>query len=198
MEHTEARNSHAAERYLLKEMDDAERDRFEDHFFSCVECAADVKAGSRFMTAGRAVVREGAEVVRLPRRSNWKWTLQAAAVAAAVYAGYLIPRAPSPALISLRSEYVSLDETRSAGAPITIASGQLIILSLDAKTNHPQYEAEIHDRAGKLVVKAEMYVDEGNAYLLPGSLPAGSYSLVIFGVKDGNRVEVARRQLTVQ
>jgi hypothetical protein len=53
MTHTEALNALASERYLLDEMTEAERNAFEDHYFSCLDCAEDVR------TAG--VMREGVE-----------------------------------------------------------------------------------------------------------------------------------------
>lgn len=66
MEHQEAVETLASERYLLGEMSDAERDAFEEHFFACVECAGDVKAGAR-MKQG---VRQGlasAQIVPITR-----------------------------------------------------------------------------------------------------------------------------------
>jgi hypothetical protein len=69
MEHQEAVATHASERYLLNEMSDAERDAFEDHYFSCVECADDVKAGAR-MEQG---VREGlASAQVIPIKRSWR------------------------------------------------------------------------------------------------------------------------------
>jgi anti-sigma factor RsiW len=53
MTHTEAVNMLATERYLLEEMTESERNAFEEHYFSCLECAEDVR------TAG--VIREGVE-----------------------------------------------------------------------------------------------------------------------------------------
>ena len=52
---------HASERYLLDEMSQDERDQFEEHYFSCVECADEVRAvfafadnAKDFATAGWA------------------------------------------------------------------------------------------------------------------------------------------------
>ena len=45
MDHLQAVNTLAAERYLLDEMTDAERDEFEGHFFSCRDCADDLRVG---------------------------------------------------------------------------------------------------------------------------------------------------------
>jgi hypothetical protein len=53
MTHTEALNTLASERYLLDEMTESERNAFEDHYFSCLDCAEDIR------TAG--VMREGVE-----------------------------------------------------------------------------------------------------------------------------------------
>jgi hypothetical protein len=43
MTHTEAHDTMASERYLLDEMTQSERDAFEDHYFSCLDCAEDVR-----------------------------------------------------------------------------------------------------------------------------------------------------------
>ena len=44
MEHVEAVDTLAIERYLLEEMTQQERESFEEHFFSCAECAEDARA----------------------------------------------------------------------------------------------------------------------------------------------------------
>ncbi|MCM3879190.1 MAG: zf-HC2 domain-containing protein, partial [Vicinamibacterales bacterium] len=49
----------ASERYLLGEMSEIERYAFEEHFFSCSECAEDVRAGS--------LLREGTKAGLLPQ-----------------------------------------------------------------------------------------------------------------------------------
>jgi hypothetical protein len=51
MTHEQAIGALAAERYLLEEMTETERDDFEAHYFSCAACADDVRLG--------AVLREG-------------------------------------------------------------------------------------------------------------------------------------------
>jgi anti-sigma factor RsiW len=51
MNHQQAVQTLASERYLLDEMAELERHAFEEHFFGCAECAADLRAG--------AVMREG-------------------------------------------------------------------------------------------------------------------------------------------
>ena len=45
MTHEKAVQTGASERYLLEEMSELERHAFENHYFSCVECAEDVRTG---------------------------------------------------------------------------------------------------------------------------------------------------------
>jgi len=52
---------HAAERYLLGEMSDADRERYEEHIFSCSECAEDVRSTAAFLDDVRTYVTPGAE-----------------------------------------------------------------------------------------------------------------------------------------
>ena len=65
MDHLQAVNTLATERYLLDEMTEAERHAFEAHIFSCRECAADVREGALM----RDGVREGL-LERSTRRSE--------------------------------------------------------------------------------------------------------------------------------
>ena len=46
------------ERYILNEMSEGERDRFEEHYFDCRICAADVTDGARFFDSGRVMAGE--------------------------------------------------------------------------------------------------------------------------------------------
>ena len=48
MDHQQAIATHAAERYLLNELGDADRDAFEEHYFAC----ADLRGGRRGQAPG--------------------------------------------------------------------------------------------------------------------------------------------------
>jgi hypothetical protein len=60
MNHTEAVEHQAAERYLLGELSETESEEFERHFFECQECTSDVEAGALFVDNARAVFQERA------------------------------------------------------------------------------------------------------------------------------------------
>jgi hypothetical protein len=53
MNHSEAVETMAVEKYLLDEMGPDARDAFEEHLFDCPECAMDVRAGDAFVTEAK-------------------------------------------------------------------------------------------------------------------------------------------------
>src|SRR5271156_6285423 len=76
MNHQDALQEMAVERYLLGELSGASLDSFEEHLFECSECAMDVKAGATFIDAARTELgtqrRPAAtEVKHAPRWTSW-------------------------------------------------------------------------------------------------------------------------------
>ncbi len=69
MNHREAVERHAADRYLLDDLTAEERSEFEEHFFECPECAAEVEAGVAFVANARAVLAK-AGYASEPRRGR--------------------------------------------------------------------------------------------------------------------------------
>lgn len=65
MDHTEAVGTGAVERYLLGQLSTSESDEFEQHFFDCVECLQDLRAGAMFEDNAKALLVEE----RLARQS---------------------------------------------------------------------------------------------------------------------------------
>jgi hypothetical protein len=60
MQHIEADQTMAVERYLLGDMTAEEVEQFEEHLFTCPECAESVKNGAVFVDNTRAVLGESA------------------------------------------------------------------------------------------------------------------------------------------
>jgi hypothetical protein len=69
MQHDHALRTHAAERYLLGEMPADERALYEEHFFSCAECEAELAAAAVFVDNARAVLREATQGARADIRN---------------------------------------------------------------------------------------------------------------------------------
>src|SRR5947209_2274446 len=81
MSHDEAIDTHAAERYLLGELAGEPRDAFEEHFFDCHLCAADVQDGAALVAGIRTAARDASPFLarRAARRRNMTTPLAAAA-----------------------------------------------------------------------------------------------------------------------
>lgn len=62
MTHQQAITTLASERYLLDEMSEVERSGFEEHYFTCTECAEDVRTG--------AIMQEGTKAGLLTQRGT--------------------------------------------------------------------------------------------------------------------------------
>lgn len=92
MDHLQAVDSLATERYLLGEMTEPERDAFEEHYFDCGACAEDVRIGSLMSDAARAgLLNESRVATFAPRpRASQRWRHSVAlpwAVAATLVVG---------------------------------------------------------------------------------------------------------------
>ncbi len=57
MDHDAVVRQKMTERYLLNELDPQVRDEFEEHYFDCPNCAADVHAGALFVEQSKVVLR---------------------------------------------------------------------------------------------------------------------------------------------
>ena len=140
MTHEEAVSTLAPERYLLEEMSGSERETFEEHYFSCVECADDVRTGGVMRDGVRAgLMKDGArgKVIRV----RWyqspaiPW---AAAAALAVVAGY---QALAPAPVRSLSQPVALapvtlrPASRGQEPKVPVARGSAVVtLALDVSS----------------------------------------------------------------
>jgi hypothetical protein len=212
MEHTDATLSHAVERYLLGEMTEAEQGIFEEHFFDCPVCAADVTDGTRMMIAGRAVVEEKraeedraaaataqpSNVVPMPIPSRW---LPAAAAASLIFGligggtGYQIANRQHhepTALVRVARLDTGLSRAGTPPEIPIVRPGEVLRFDVEPDDAATQYEAVIRC-GGKSQsthgISREMAADAVSLRL--GELPAGRCELVIEGVReDGKRFEI--------
>src|SRR5919112_1944127 len=75
MKHEDAVETMAAERYILGELPEGERDIFEAHFFECTDCASDIRVLSQLKEGTRAALI--AEMPVREARMSWRdrWTM---------------------------------------------------------------------------------------------------------------------------
>lgn len=96
MDHRQAIETLASERYLLDEMTEAERERFEEHYFACSECADDVRAGALMRDSiASGWARQAAPKPATVRWAHWPVLPWALAATLAIAAGYFRLHGPA-------------------------------------------------------------------------------------------------------
>src|SRR5271170_5528371 len=87
MDHKTAERTMAVEKYLLDEFTAEQKDDFEEHFFSCKECALELKLGAAFMAHAKESLKAVPAVapVRAPKRERFKWFSPAFALPAMAF-----------------------------------------------------------------------------------------------------------------
>jgi hypothetical protein len=70
MDHNEAVQQMATEKYLLDELSPELRDAFEEHFFDCPECAMDLRAAAAFVDEARVQLPELSGPLSVPSASS--------------------------------------------------------------------------------------------------------------------------------
>jgi hypothetical protein len=204
MEHNRAVEIQAVERYLLGEMPPDERNDFEEHYFTCAECAQDVRAAARFRANARELLRNP-EQFSPPveeRRRGFSWwsfpSLVPSTVAVLLFgvvvyqSGFEIPslkRQAGPQAIAEGAVAVTLrDTTRGAeGAKVTQiprASGLISLqFYLISDEKQPSYKCTIMDASGKVMAAPAVEAPKGDEpaiiQLHREYFPPGPYSIVV-------------------
>jgi hypothetical protein len=219
-----AADAYTVERYLLGELEPAERDAFEAHYFACPECAKDLKVTAAFISAARLELRDGgsAKVAARPAREPWLARLWRPAFLSPVAALLLLTLAYQNLLVypGMRDAVarlgrpevlasISLIGSNSRGG--ALASGTLrdddsLLLSFDvpATGGFSGYSAELLDPHGatmlKLPITAAQAKDTVSLRVPANHWQSGNYALVVRGIAaaTGAGDVVARYAFTVQ
>jgi hypothetical protein len=224
MNHFEAVELRAAERYLLGELTGEQRDQFEEHFFGCLECAGEVRSGAVLVDNARHIlIHEPAPrpVVPVAAHGNRGWFgwLQPAwgfAAAAVLLAGILSYQdlVTIPALKHtvgqpqmLASFSLVTAGSRGAGA-ITVPAPKDrpfgLYLDIPAKESFAYYTVEVQTESGsrpiRVQVSAEQAKDTVQIFVPAGVLQPGNATLLVEGHSSdaGPVSEVARYPFEIQ
>jgi hypothetical protein len=151
MQHEQAVKSRAAERYLLDEMSELERYRFEAHYFECPECAEEIRLGMALKEAVAEAPAGGQMLQKKP--SPWPRSIRlvslAAAAALVLAVGYqslfVIPELQSMARPQALAPIVLRPVSRGADTEIKVAPGAPFVsmsldVNLDPLPSELQYE----------------------------------------------------------
>ncbi len=138
MRHDQAVISKAAERYLLEEMAELERYRFEAHYFECPECAEEIRLGMALKEATAEAPASGQTAKEKPgsRPSPLRLVSLAAAAALFMAVGYqslvVIPELESIARPQALAPVVLRPVSRGADTEISLQPGvPFVSMSLD-------------------------------------------------------------------
>jgi hypothetical protein len=196
MDHKLATDSMAVERYLLGELNSDERTQFEEHAFACDVCADAIQNGIVFLDSGRALVK-GEKRFRWGRVVTWLPIAAAAALAVvvAVQSFVTIPLLRNTAqepLMQIAPIYNADASRGAAGEPVRAAKRFTQLINIPSEPAFPSYRCELRDATGR--VRAVLPITALQAKelvpVLLGPLPAGSYVLMVEGVREeGNRAE---------
>jgi hypothetical protein len=206
MDHNEAVRLQAVEKYVLGELPQNLRDEYEEHFFDCEECAADINAAAGFVDVSREVLRTEreklAEKKAAPAHGGWlRWLRPAVAVPAFAILLLIIGYESFVAIPNAKDQVASgsaqvlfnsyplrgVNTAGEEGRTLSIRSGEAFLLSFDfvPTRSFDSYICQLKDAQGNLVLRAKIAGGNANqeAHLpIPaGMLHPGKYVLAYYG-----------------
>ena len=221
MDHDQAVKSQVCEKYLLGELSPELRDAYEEHYFSCAECAMQLRSAAELIGASQQILARtpaiGRKVHVASERGGWfKWLQPAVAIpvlaSLLLLVGYqnfvTIPhlkKTASPRVLPMFS-LISAN-TRGETAPEFVTQpDELLGLYVDVPVDatYSTYDIRVQDPNGKTIpLRSLSYAEAQKTQVVvvnPGKT-AGKYSLIIFGRAKSEQgaapAELARLQFTV-
>jgi hypothetical protein len=221
MDHHEALRREAVEKYLLDELSPQERDEFEEHFFDCPECAADLKTTTAFLDEAKRELRRAptakpAPRVRKPLRLGFLWRPAILAPAFALLLSVIVyqnvriftpagesARLDSPEVLSAVSLIGA--NSRGGGNPsVAVGKDQPILLTLDipAAQQFTSYTCALIAPSGATIWRVPVSASQARdtvSIRVPGAdLKPGGYTLrVQASPVRGEPVDIAQYRFTL-
>jgi hypothetical protein len=223
MNHDQAIREQAVERYLLGELAEDARAQFEDHYFDCAICAADLKSGATFVETLRtepqpnASPQRGIHVVAKRGPSIWlrPWLVPALAACLLVIAYQNVVVLPgmrrataavqNPALMS--NVVLANIDARGSDVPKLAAADQgafVISLDIPTKTEYSSYLCGLYNASGERLWQMPVAAQQAeNTVFLrvpTDKAAAGQNEIRVLGVPSsgGAPAEVGRYRFNLQ
>jgi hypothetical protein len=216
IKHDDAVKDLMAERYLLGELDAADREAYEEHLFSCDACFEQVKVGTEFVSHLRHI---GTQDPQVPIASGFMSRLMTNARQPLTITVFGFMLFASGVAIHQNSEISHLKEPRpeirsvltgiahgsSDTHVIKIPRNSALSLNVEysPKGEFISYQAQILSSSGKAlhaVALPETQVGTTASIAVPAdALKPAQYSVVVFGRRsDGTQEEVGRGAFELQ
>ena len=226
MNHEEAVRLSLVEMYLLEELSPELRDEFEEHYFGCQECAADLRATAAFLDTAKEELKSFPAEKSAPAREKkpwfgWLWApavmvpALAACLLVIAYQNFVVFPHFRNTVAEMRTPEilptVSLvgGNSRGGGAVSTITTqdGQPFLVMVDIPTQErfSSYTCLLYSPSGSLTwrvqVSAETAKDTVSIRVPSGPRNVGSYTLVVQGntgpTPADNGVDLAHYRFTL-
>jgi hypothetical protein len=208
MDHTEAVRIRASEQYLLGDLSPELREQFEEHYFGCIKCAQDVRAGATFVDSARNILiseKDHASERVGPKEALGGWwapLLRPAVLAPAMallilFAAYqnivVIPglsKAVSESATPQTIQSFSLASANSrAGGTFSITVPQqkpfTLFVDIPVDNQFAFYTCDLETESGTLIVSSRVSPEEAKEtvqmFIPSAHLAAGKYLMVVRG-----------------
>jgi hypothetical protein len=223
MDHAEAVQHNAAERYTIGDLPVAEVEEFERHFFECPQCSEELRALSILVSNTRAVLGERpVEVspakeqppapgrVRAWWRQPWAVTPAFAGVVVAIFAGYqalvVVPGLKHELTQIGQVEEFPLFAAARAGGETAVtprATDSLYVVYFDKTWEGEAHKAVLREQGDRSELRAFDVSEQGRGNLMVripiNALTPGSYVLSIQGKDSSGRdTELANYPFTLR
>lgn len=220
MEHTDAIQLQAVEKYVLGELSPALQNEFEAHYFDCSECSLNVRAGVAFAAASRQYFADVPipAVGTAPRSVGWfAWLKPMIAVPAFAALLFLIgyqnlvsiphlKQANSVADTEVKPWFTLVNASvhGSAGSRVEVPQGQAFNLFFDITAKPRQADSifliQMQDSSGKTVVTRKappQMAKKPVIFTVPAGTPEGDYRLVILDQSAGTTAPAGELPFTI-
>ena len=223
MDHELAVKSQACEKYLLGELSPELRDAYEEHYFSCAECATQLRAAAELIGASREILAAApaaeprADYVRVPR--GWfPWLQPIIAIPAfavlLLLIGYqnfvTIPHwkhAAEPRVLRMFS-LISANTRGEGGLVFSVAPDEPfgVYVDVPADPAYSSYLLRLEDPSGASTLLRSLSAQEAQKTQVvtvdPGKR-SGKFTIVVSGLSTlgadaSSAKELARMQFTVE
>lgn len=183
MNHNYAIENHVAEGYLLDDLDEAERDAYEDHYFGCITCAEEVEMVSEFMDTAKQVILEELKpqpvAISAPSAASWFRRITAPIMQPLPAAAFLFL-----AIMSSVATYqyrVTIPRLQAAASPQILSSG----MSPLKHAHGPVTAVEFH---------------KGKSFSIPFDIPEAGFSSYQVSIlaTPSNAVKVVLRDISAK